>query len=102
MIYLNTTHYLVVVDYFSNFPKVMELKQTTSQAVINAVKSIFSRHGVPSVFVSDNGPQYSSTAFEDFAKEWEFHHITLSPLYPQSNGLAEKTVKLVKRMLAKI
>lgn len=46
--------------------------------------------------MSDNGPQYSSQEFAIFAKEYEFIHATSSPRYPQSNGLAEKSVQIVK------
>ena len=50
---------------------------------------------------SDNGPQYSSSSFKKFAKDWGFQHITSSPEYPRSNGLAEKTVQRVKNLLEK-
>lgn len=46
--------------------------------------------------MSDNGPQYSSQEFAIFAKEYDFIHATSSPRYPQSNGLAEKSVQIVK------
>ncbi|RXN13424.1 putative protein K02A2.6-like protein [Labeo rohita] len=39
--------------------------------------------------------------FEDFAKTWGFVHTTTSPHYPQSNGLAEKTVQIAKSILTK-
>lgn len=29
--------------------------------------------------------------FFTFAREYDFSHVTFSPKYPQSNGLAEKT-----------
>ena len=36
---------------------------------------------------------------KDFASSYGFNHVTSSPHYPQSNGLAEWTVKTVKGLL---
>ena len=72
---------------------------TTSSAVISALKAAFSRHGIPEVVRSDNGPQYSSHDFAKFAETYGFKHLTSSPLFPQSNGQAERAVGTVKRML---
>ena len=65
----------------------------TAKCVINHMQSIFARFGVPEIVVSDNGPQYSSEAFSNFATEYGFQHLTSSPLYPQSNGEAERAVR---------
>ena len=51
--------------------------------------------------MSDNGPEYASREFQEFAKTWEFKHVTSSPRYPRSNSLAEKTVQTVKKLLSK-
>ena len=91
--------YLVLMDYFSRFPEVTQLKSTTSSSVINALKTFFARYGIPETLVSDNGPQYSSTEFAEFATAYGFAHTTSSPHYPQSNGLAERTVRTVKKLL---
>ena len=81
--------YLLVVDYYSRYPEVIKLTSTTSQSIITSLSSIFARHGIPEELISDNGPQYSSQDFEDFAKRYGFQHTTSSPHYPQGNGLAE-------------
>jgi hypothetical protein len=91
--------YLVVVDYYSRFIEIAKLSSTTSPSIVTHMKSMFSRHGIPETVVSDNGPQYSSTEFSQFATNWGFQHVTSSPLYPQSNGLAERAVKTVKHLL---
>ena len=51
--------------------------------------------------VSDNGPSYAAEAFSNLMKEYEVNHITSSPHYPQSNGLVEKFVQIVKNLFHK-
>ena len=96
---LKGVHYLLIVYYFSRYPEITKLVSTTSSAVIAALKAAFSRHGIPEVVRSDNGPQYSSQEFARFAYSYAFKHVTSSPLFPQSNGEAERMVKTVKRLL---
>ena len=97
----NSAMYLVVVDYFSRFIEVAHLTTTTSTHVQQKLKSIFSRHGVPAVLVTDNGPQFAAAEFADFAREYDFKHVTSSPRYPQGNSEAERAVGTVKSLLKK-
>ncbi|KAK7939091.1 hypothetical protein WMY93_002417 [Mugilogobius chulae] len=101
LFYLSGKNYLVMIDYFSNFPEVAFLTETSAAQVIKHCKAIFARHGIPVTLISDNGPQFSSQEFKDFAENYGFEHTTSSPLYPQSNGLAEKAVQIVKRLFKK-
>ena len=96
---LDGSTYLLAVDYFSRYPEVIELTSTSSKAVISSLKAIFSCHGIPLVLMSDNGPQFDSSDMKQFANTYGFKHITSSPHYPQSNGLAERTVKTMKGLL---
>ena len=98
---LNRLNYLLVVDYFSRYPEVIQLTSTTSASVISALKSVFARHGIPEIVRSDNGPQYSSSEFGSFASSYGFQHLTSSPRFPQSNGQAERSVQTVKNLLKK-
>lgn len=98
---LNGKHYLVVVDYYSRFIEVCLLKQTTSEAIVADLKSVFARHGIPEVFRSDNGPQFASKSFDEFTRKYQIRHIKSSPHYPKSNGEAERMVKVAKDILKK-
>ena len=73
----------------------------SSSETISALKSVFTRRGIPEVVRSDNGPQYDSAEFAKFAKGWEFKNVTSIPLYAQSNGEVERTVKTAKNLLKK-
>ena len=82
--------YLLIVDYTSRFPVVLKLSSMTGQHATNECKLIFSEYGQPETLISDNGLCYTSEAFTSFMKDYSLNHITSSPHYPQSNGLAEK------------
>ena len=94
-------NYLVIVDYFSNFPELCHLSDTHSISVITKVKAMFSRYGIPKYVASDNGPQFSSFEFTQFAEDWDFIHDPSSPKYPKSNGMAKNAVKVMKGLLKK-
>ena len=75
-----------------------KLTSTVTGNVIAALKSLFSRYGLPEILRSDNGPQYNSDEFATYMKEHGIRHVTSNPYYPQSNGQAERTVQTVKRL----
>ena len=86
-----STH-IIVIDYYSRYPEASQLRDTKSKTVISKLKSILGRHGILEV-VPDNGLQYSSCEFQQFAKDYDLRHMTTSPRYPQSGGLHEKQSK---------
>ena len=92
-------NYLVVVDYYSRWIEVKHLPTTTSAAVITRLKAMFITFGVPDVLVSDNGSQYVSQEFRDFARDWGFSLKTTNPYKPQENGMAERAVRTAKELL---
>ena len=73
--------YVIIVDYYSLWPEVYQLKRPDCANIIHATKEAFSRHGIAEELISNNGPQYNSYCFKRFAKEWQFKHTTSSPYY---------------------
>ena len=93
--------YLLIVNYTIRFLIVRKLKSMSSQHIAEHFKSIFSEYGLPDTSVSDNGPCYAAEIFANLMKEYAVNHITSSPHYPQSNGLAEKFIQIVKNLFYK-
>ena len=81
--------YLLFSDYYNRFPVLHKLGSTTSKVLVQEMKTVFAKLGVPNVIVSDGGPQYTSAEFKDFMKHWQIEHRVSSPRNPQSNGMAE-------------
>ena len=94
--------YLLVVDYASRFPIVRRLKSMSAQNIAEQFQSIFSEYGWPDTLISDNGLCYTAEMFTNLMKEYAMNHITSSPHYPQSNGLVEKFVQIVKNLFYKV
>ncbi|UYV65720.1 hypothetical protein LAZ67_3005233 [Cordylochernes scorpioides] len=93
--------YLLVVDANSNWIEVFPVRGTTSQENIKPLRECFARYGLPQCLVSDNGPPFNSLEFKEFLRKNNVYHLT-SPAYnPSSNGIAEVSVRIIKKSLEK-
>ena len=99
--YFEGDSYLLIVDYTSHFPIIRKLSSMTGKAVANHMQSIFSKYRWPDTLVTDNGPCYTSKEFQILLQSMSVNHLTSSPHYPQSNGLAEKYVGIIKNFFHK-
>ena len=78
---------LLTVDYYSKWVEIGFLRDSTmSSEVITQLKSTLVRYGITDEVIFDNGLQFSSRKFKQFAESWEFKHTTTSPKHPQANG----------------
>ena len=93
--------YLLLIDYTSQFPVMRKLMSMTAQHIVEHIKQIFAEYGWPDTLVSDNRLCYASETFKQLMEEYQVNHITSSPYYPQSNGLAKKYVQIVKNLFHK-
>ena len=95
----NGQQYKVVVNYYSRYIELVYLADTITHTVTAKLKCIFARLSIPNLLVSDNGPQFSSKEFRQFADLLGFTHQTSSPYYPQANGQSERAVQVAKTIL---
>ena len=94
-----STKFLITVDHYSDFFELDILKNTTASETIKICQKNFSRHGIPETVCTDNGTNFNSSEFRDFAKFWKFTHVTSSPHHQRGNGKAEAAVKIAKRLI---
>ncbi|XP_021359179.1 uncharacterized protein K02A2.6-like [Mizuhopecten yessoensis] len=94
-------NYLLSVDHYLTWPELAKLDNMSSNNTIQYLKNQCSRYGFMDKLITDNGPQFASSEFNEFAKQYGFQHETSSPHFPQSNGQAERCVQTVNNLLRK-
>ena len=76
------------------------MTSTTSTATINVLRDIFSRYGLFKIMVSDNGPQFIASEFQQFCRNNGIMHRASAAYKPSTNGQAERVVQILKSAIA--
>jgi transposase InsO family protein len=90
-------HFLIVIDRHSGFPLVARLNLMTEESIIRHMEKMFFLLGRPGEIKSNNGPCFR-TEFKNWAKERDIVVSNSTSNKPTSNGLAKRTVGIVKHM----
>jgi len=93
---------LTVVDYAARYPEAVALKGITTQEVAEALCNIFSRVGIPSQIVSDQGSQFVSGIMKEVYRLLSIDHMTSTPYHPQCNDLVKRFNGTLKSMSKKL
>lgn len=93
---------LVLTDYFSKWIEVAAFSQIRDKEVISFIQTnIICRFGVPSKIACDNGSQFISDRTRQFCEDRNIKLTTSTPRYPQANGLAESSNKVIINSIKK-
>ena len=91
---------LVATDYFTKWVEAIPLKNVTSSNMIEFVKEhIIYRFGIPQTITTDQGAQFTSGEFDEFATGMGIKVLNYSPYYAQANGQAEASNKSVIKLI---
>ncbi|KAL5500663.1 hypothetical protein EMCRGX_G012257 [Ephydatia muelleri] len=66
--------FFIIVDAHSKWIDVCVVSSPSSQQAIQALRKVFSTHGLPQILVSDNGAAFSSSEFQTFVARNGFKH----------------------------
>ena len=96
---INGKYFLIIIDSFTKWLEVFECRNLSTEITIEKFREHFSRFGIPTTVVSDNGTAFTSHLFKEFISKNSIKHLTIAPYNSQSNGQAENSVKTVKTRL---
>jgi transposase InsO family protein len=93
---------LLATDYFTKWVEVIPLKKVTLENMIELVKEhIIYRFGIPQTITIDQGTQFTSSEFREFAESMGIRLLNTSPYYAQANGQAEASNKIMIKIIQK-
>ena len=92
---------LVVCDYATRYPEAIPLRSIDAECIAEELVTLFSRVGVPSEILTDQGSNFTSQLLTEIYRMLHVHPIRTTPYHPQTDGLVERFNKTLKSMLRK-
>jgi len=94
---------VTAMDYFTKWPIVKALKETTVKAVSKFIyQKIICEYGCPKVLQSDRKTYFVNRVIEDLMRKFRIKHRLSSPYHPQTNGFVERFNQILCEKLAKL
>jgi ribonuclease HI len=94
---------LAATEYFTKWVEAIPLRKATGAAVANFIREhIITRFGIPHKIISDNGTPFVNKDVREMLEHYRIKHRRSTPYYPQGNGQAEATNRMLLRILSKM
>ena len=90
---------LTLVDYATQYPEAVPLKNIETETVAEAFLDLYSRVGIPEEVLSDLGTQFVSECMKEVSRLLLIRRLTTTPYHPICNDLTEKFNDTLKKML---
>ena len=87
---LGGSRYVVMfVDSTSRFQRPYGARDKSASAILGVVQQFVADMGVPRAFRTDNGTEYTNSAFVEYCNSLQIRHELAAPYTPQQNGPVE-------------
>jgi hypothetical protein len=94
---------LAATEYFTKWVEAIPLRKATGVAEANFIREhIITRFGIPHKIISDNGTPFVNKDVQEVLEHYRIKHRRSTPYYPQGNGQAEATNRMLLRILSKM
>uniref|UniRef100_A0A2N9FFG8 Integrase catalytic domain-containing protein n=1 Tax=Fagus sylvatica TaxID=28930 RepID=A0A2N9FFG8_FAGSY len=94
---------LVATEYFSKWVEAILLRKAIGAVMANFIREhIITRFDIPHKIISDNGTPFVNKSVRKVLEHYRIKHRRSTPYYPQGNGQAEATNRMLLRILSKM
>ena len=95
-----SSYLLTIIDRRTRWPEAVPLTEMSADGCISALKLHWiARFGVPATITTDQGTQFTSSAWKSTMTALGIEHICTTPYHPQSNGMVERFHRRLKDAL---
>ena len=90
---------LMMCDYATRYLEAIPIPDQRAKTVAQALLTIFSRTGLPSEIIHDQGTNFMSNVITNLCQKLGIQKIPASPYHQQTNGLTERFIGTMKMMI---
>jgi transposase InsO family protein len=94
---------LTATNYFTKWIEVIPTRSASHKVIIGFLEDIIARFGCPNKIVTDNAASFKAKPLIKFCEQFKIALIQSTPYYPQGNGLAYSSnkilINIIKRLL---
>lgn len=95
-------HILVVFDYATRYPEAILLRKATAKNIAHELFLLFSRVGIPTEILTDQGTLFMSRLMADLCQLLQVKQLRMTVYHPQTDGLIERFNQTLKQMLRRV
>ena len=92
---------LTCMCYASKYLEAIPLKRVDAQSVAEGMVEVYSRTGLPTEILTDQGTVFMSALHKQLCDILEIKRIRTSPYHPESDGMLERWHASMKSMIKK-
>jgi hypothetical protein len=94
---------LMATEYFTKWVEAIPLRKATGAVVANFIQEhIITHFGIPYKLISDNSTPFVNKDVREVLEHYQIKHRRSTPYYPQGNGQAEATNRMLLQILSKM
>jgi transposase InsO family protein len=90
---------LTATDYFTKWIEDGPTRSASHKVIIGFLEDIIARFGYPSRIVTNNAASFKFEPLIKFCEQFKISLIHSTPYYPQGNGLAESSNKILIKLI---
>jgi transposase InsO family protein len=90
---------LTTTNYFTKWIEAIPTRSASYKVIISFLEDIMTRFGCPNMIITDNVASFKSDPLINFYEQYEISLIHSRPYYPQGNGLAESSNKILIKLI---
>jgi transposase InsO family protein len=93
---------LTATDLFTKWIEDIPTRSASHKVIIGFLENLITRFGCPSKIVTNNAASFRAEPLAKFCEQFGIKLIHSTPYYPQGNGLAESSNKILIRIIKRL